>query len=176
MTNLDRLAAETSQLILDSTGASTKGEKLQAKDLERLTTNALGVLQEQGVYALFLYLLSRSGDKAKKEELAPDEFGSCVVLAHLVGLLNRLELESLNATFADGWDRAPAQINDANNKKALLSYASEKIAADLLRLLLVKSLFEQVLIYTRYGAKAMVSSAPEDISAPEGTSAMEGTS
>lgn len=173
MINLDRLAAETSQFILGSTDASTRNGKLQAKDLEHLTTNALGVLQEQGVYALFLYLLSRSGDKAKKEELAPDEFGSCVVLAHLLGLLNRLELKSLNATFADGWDQTPAQINI--DKKKLLEYVSEQIAVDLPRLFLVKSLFEQVLIYTRYGARAVASSAPEDISTPEGTTAMEGS-
>ena len=37
---------------------------IDIENLENLATKALGVLQEQGVYAMMVFLLSRSGDKA----------------------------------------------------------------------------------------------------------------
>lgn len=161
MVNLDRVAAEASQLILDKIGTSAKGNTtLSAKDLERMTTNALGVLQEQGLYAFFLYLLSQSGGKSEQNELKADELASCIIMAQLLLMLNRPEqLEYLSASFANDWEVNPSQIN--KHKKELLQFISGKICEDLRRLLMVKSFFEQVLIYTRYGAKAVGSSAAE---------------
>jgi len=46
--NLDRICAEYGQAIVDAAG--------QPDVTDRLTTKALGVLQENGVYALFLFL------------------------------------------------------------------------------------------------------------------------
>ncbi len=54
MKNLDLLAAEAAQAIINQTGDS------EAADVENLVTKALGVLQENGVYAALLYLYSRS--------------------------------------------------------------------------------------------------------------------
>ncbi|MEW5705811.1 MAG: hypothetical protein AB1743_03295 [Actinomycetota bacterium] len=160
MINLDRYAAETSQAILDFINEPVKeGSTLQAKDLEKLATNALGVLQEQGVYAFSLYLLSKSGKDNQQEKLSPEEFGSCVIMAKLLNLLNKRELKSLDSAFANGWDKSPPKLNSC--KKDILEHISGYIAADLKRLLLVKSLFEQALTYTRYGAKALTSSAAE---------------
>ena len=159
MINLDRIAAEASQSILNCIGVSAKSRALQAKDIERLTTNALGVLQEQGLYAFFLYLLSKSGEKDEEKELEIDEAASCVIMTRLLSLLNQPELKHLSAAFANGWDRKSAQIN--NHKKELLQHVSGQIGGDLRRLLMVKTLFEKALIYTRYGAKAMTSSVAE---------------
>ena len=159
MTNLDRIVAEASQSILNCIGTSAKRSALQAKDLERLTTNALGVLQEQGLYAFFLYLLSRSGDEAEGKKLEADEVASCVIMARLLSLLNQPELKHLSAAFANGWDQEPAQIN--KDKKKILQHVSGQIGGDLRRLLMVKTLFEKALIYTRYGAKAITSSVAE---------------
>jgi len=106
---LDRIVAEASQSILNYIGATVKSRTLQAKDLERLTTHALGVLQEQGLYAFSLYLLSRSGDEAEGEKLEADEAASCVIVARLLSLLNQPELKHLSAAFANGWDQEPAQ-------------------------------------------------------------------
>ncbi|MBE0448707.1 MAG: hypothetical protein IBX64_11540 [Actinobacteria bacterium] len=155
MINLDRYAAETSQTILDS----VRGDVLQAKDLEKLATDALGVLQEQGVYAFSLYLLSKSGEEDQQDKLSSEEFGACVIMAKLLNLLNKPELKSLNSAFANGWDKSPPELNSC--KEDILKHISGRIAADLKRLLLVKSLFDQVLIYTRYGVKALTSSATE---------------
>ncbi|MDI6716583.1 MAG: hypothetical protein QME63_06525 [Actinomycetota bacterium] len=156
MINLDRYAAETSQEILNNIDKPVKdGVLLKAKDLERIATDSLGVLQEQGLYAFFLYLLSKSGEKTQENELSSEEFGSCVIMAKLLNLLNRPELKSLDSAFANGWDESPPKLNIC--KKDILGHISGHIAADLKCLLLVKSLFEQVLIYTRYGAKALTS-------------------
>ncbi|HCS77395.1 MAG TPA: hypothetical protein DIW05_06765 [Syntrophaceae bacterium] len=159
MINLDRIAAEASQSILNCIGTSAKRNTLQAKDLERLTANALGILQEQGLYAFFLYLLSRSGDEAEGKKLEADEVASCVIMARLLSLLNQPELKHLSAAFANGWDQEPAQIN--KDKKKILQHVSGQIGGDLRRLLMVKTLFEKALIYTRYGAKAITSSVAE---------------
>lgn len=53
MNNLDRLAAKYAQQII----ANTKAKK--ASDIDNTITKALGVLQEDGVYACFLYLLAK---------------------------------------------------------------------------------------------------------------------
>ncbi len=160
MINIDRHAAETSQLILNYVDKPVKDGALQAKNIEKLATDALGVLQEQGLYALFLYLLSKSGEKTQESELGSEELGACVITANLLKLLNHPELKGLDSAFANGWDKSPPKLNSCKkDKKDILKHISGQIAADLKRLLLVKSLFEQVLIYTRYGAKAITSSA-----------------
>jgi len=159
MINLDRIAAETSQSILSHIDTFVKARKLEAKDFERVTTNALGVLQEQGLYAFFLYLLSKSGEETEENKLKADEMVSCIMVEKLLNLLNTSELECLRVPFTNDWDKKPAQINE--DKKKILQHTSGQICVDLRRLLVVKTLFEQTLIYTRYGAKAFSSSMME---------------
>lgn len=159
MINLDKCAAETSQAILGYVDKPVKDGALQAKKIEKLATDSLGVLQEQGLYALFLYLLSKSGEKTQESELGSEELGACVIMAKLLNMLNKPELKSLDSEYANGWDKSPPKLNSC--KKDILKHISGHIAKDIKRLLLVKSLFEQALIYTRYGAKALTSSATE---------------
>ena len=51
--NLDYLAAKYAQTIIQKT------QDKKPSDVENTMTKALGVLQEDGVYACFLYLLAR---------------------------------------------------------------------------------------------------------------------
>lgn len=98
-------------------------------DIENLITKSLGVLQEQGVYACLLFLCSRTGnEKSLAEKTRP----------HLYNLLKALPV------FAD------EEINDQN----ALRFFADTVCSDLDTLLLVKELYEQTLIYARYGAKA----------------------
>ncbi|MFZ5909637.1 MAG: hypothetical protein ACOYYU_06450 [Chloroflexota bacterium] len=53
--NLDYLAARRAQELI----GTLKKEGIKIKDAENSLTKALGVLQENGVYACFLYLLAR---------------------------------------------------------------------------------------------------------------------
>ena len=123
--NLDRLAAQYAQAII----RATRDKK--ASDVDNTVTKALGVLQENGVYACFLYLLAKEGENGK------------VVVEEMLNLLDHLNF---------GWGKP----NDSN-PESVLSYITEKVmadAGDLGRLLLAKETLEQMLIYARYGAKA----------------------
>jgi len=120
--NLDRLAAKHAQAII----SETKDKK--ASEVDNTVTKALGVLQENGVYACFLYLLAKEGDNGQ------------AVVKEMLDLLDNLNF---------GWDTP----ND-NNPESVLSHITNKVTADLERLLLAKETLEQMLIYARYGAKA----------------------
>ncbi len=123
MLNLDQLAAQTAQRIVNESG--------NPKELDTLATKTLGVLQENGVYACSLFLASRSG---KEEKIA--------------GIIRR-QLKDALAT--QEFNLQPPSTDD---KQALLDFLASKIAGNLDTLLLVKALWEQILIYVRYGAKA----------------------
>jgi hypothetical protein len=121
--NLDLLAAKTAQEIIKETSAHEVGE------VDNLITKALGVLQENGVYAAMLYLYSRtSTDKEIAEKSRPK----------LVALTEKLGLK-------------PSKQYDATT---VLKFLTDDVCSDLERLLLVKQVWEQTLIYARYGAKA----------------------
>lgn len=117
--NLDQLTARYAQKIVKIGGA----------DIENPVTKALGVLQEQGVYASILYLLANKQHNILKP------------LYELVG-----ELPGLS-----GNEKIPDEKTDA---KEVLKFYSDTVCEDLDTLLLVKELYEQTLIYARYGAKA----------------------
>lgn len=122
--NLDRLAAQHAQEIIRRTS-----DKKPA-DIDNTVTKALGVLQENGVYACFLYL------KAKEKE------NGDIVVDEMLSLLDNLGF---------GWDK-PA----SNEVEDVLCHITEKVTDTdhLERLLLAKEILEQMLIYARYGAKA----------------------
>jgi hypothetical protein len=135
MRNLDLLAAETAQKIIADT---TDGQK--AAEVDNLITKALGVLQENGVYAGLLYLYSRSaGEQPIAKQI-------------------RLRLLHLTSDFAltPPTDRRVGNkvvVEDAQ-ASAALQFLTDHICNDLDRLLMIKQLWEQTLIYARYGAKA----------------------
>lgn len=118
--NLDYLAAKHAQELVSA--------NKKAKDLENTLTKTLGVLQENGVYACFLYLYA--SEKKKGSE----------VIAKMLALLKELQF--------------PTQPEDTTSNQAVLEYVAKQITADLPRLLLAKEALEQMLIYARYGAKA----------------------
>ena len=135
MENLDKLAAQKAQQII----ADTKAFK--ASEVENLATKALGVLQENGVYAATLFLYSRTGTEAK---IAP---------------FIRKQLLEMAAQKVVNRQTPQDRSQDA------LRFVIEHIANDLDTLLLVKQIWEQTLIYVRYGAKAQ--SAEKDKSSKE---------
>jgi hypothetical protein len=122
VTNLDRLAAQHAQKII----ANTKDKK--SSDVENTVTKTLGVLQEDGVYACFLYLLAKEKESGK------------IVVDEMLNLLEGL--------YSD-WNKP-----SINTPQDILSHITEKVTIDLERLLLTKETLEQMLIYARYGAKA----------------------
>lgn len=129
--NLDKLAAERAQSMVKVAKQGINGVKKSVETLERLDTKALGVLQEQGVYALMLFLFSRTSDE---HNVAP------VIRAQLYEALRKLP------------DFKDSDIKD-DAEKALKFY-TDNVLKNLDTLLLVRDLYEQTLIYARYGAKA----------------------
>ena len=122
MHNLDRLAAQHAQNII------TAIREQKASDVDNTITRALGVLQEHGVYACFLYLLAKEKDNGK------------TVVKQMLDLLAGLGFD---------WDQPADQ-----KPETILKHINEKVSIDLERLLLAKETLEQMLIYARYGAKA----------------------
>ena len=124
MRNLDTLAAQTAQKIIADT------QSFKASEVENLATKALGVLQENGVYAATLYLYSRTGTDAKIAPFVRSQ-ALALVAAEIV-----------------------QQAAPADRADVALRFVTDHVANDLDTLLLVKQLWEQTLIYVRYGAKA----------------------
>lgn len=152
--NLDKLSADFSQKILSLKEQKVEKDKfVTPESIEKICTSALGVLQEQGVYAGILFLLSKSGNKKEQKELSTDEFVACGIVANLINMLNTNELKEIGCAFANDWDDNPVKVNSC--KTELLKHISDVVAGDIKKLLLVKSLYEQTLIYTRYGSKAL---------------------
>lgn len=130
LNNLDRLAAKYAQAVIEN----TKNEK--PSDVENTVTKALGVLQEDGVYACFLYLLAKEKKNGK------------AVVEQMIELLDSLNFN---------WGKP-----NSNKPEDILSYLTEKVTVNLERLLLAKETLEQMLIYARYGAKARQDAEPEN--------------
>ncbi|MCZ7571611.1 MAG: ferritin-like protein [Ardenticatenaceae bacterium] len=140
--NLDRLAAQHAQAIIrrlvdeDKNGNKrTDGKEIEkaAGSADNTVTKAVGVLQENGVYACFLYLLAREKENGG------------VVVEEMLNLLDGLGF---------GWGRPTKNGQIDTTAEAVLPHISDKVTVDLERLLLAKETLEQMLIYARYGAKA----------------------
>jgi len=133
--NLDKVAAERAQEMVRLAKSGSNDAKKSVDTLERLVTKTLGVLQEQGVYAMMLFLFSRTSDEAKVSE-------KCI----------RPQLyETLKALPPFKNKNVP----DADAKaESALKFYTDSVLNDLDTLLLVRELYEQTLIYARYGAKA----------------------
>ena len=126
---LDHDAAKRAQNIVRDAVAKPK---VDAKDVDNLVTKTLGVLQENGVYACYLFLFSRSRSKDKN-------------IAEVISQ-QLIELSVEDLPF--GWELPGNNVNEK------LEFVSDRICAELDPLLVAKKIFEQTLIYARYGAKA----------------------
>ena len=127
--NLDRLCAKYGWKISDQLRPAL------GKGAENLITNSLGVLQEDGVYAFFLYLASRGSEKAGAEKLREQTHN----------LLKEAGILPFDTT------KDSLEAVRGNKEKQVRGMAD-----DLDSLLLAKRLLEQTLIYARYHAKAIL--------------------
>lgn len=112
--NLDLACAKMGKAIAETS----------SKDLENLVTNALAVLEEQGIYALFLFLKTRGGNGAEN--------------------VNQKIYEFLKETPK----QAPLLSDDPDVFASL-----QQMAEDLDKLLLARDLVRQTLVYARYHAR-----------------------
>jgi hypothetical protein len=120
--NLDQLCAKYGWLVAEQVHQAIK------KQAENHITKSLGVLQEDGVYAFFLYQDSR-GQREKP--------GADVLRDRAKEMLRE------------------AGIGSFENASDPLVVVRNSLAGNLDQLLLAKKLLEQALIYARYHAKAL---------------------
>lgn len=136
--NLDRICAEFGYRICQSVQQEFK----KKSDTENLITKSLGVLQEDGVYAFFLYLAAQIKDKGEKEKSSSKAARALADKA--TTLLATTPLDLL------------PQDTDGDHEKGMEYIRKEGGLADNLdQLLLAKRILEQTLIYARYHAKAL---------------------
>ncbi len=120
--NLDQLCAQYGWEIANQVHQAI------GKQAENHITKSLGVLQEDGVYAFFLYQVSRGS----REKPGADRL-----------------MEQASALLKE------ADITAFQNASDPLAAVRGELAGDLDQLLLAKRLLEQALIYARYHAKAL---------------------
>lgn len=120
--NLDQLCAKYGWQIADEV------HRAIGKQTETHITKSLGILQEDGVYAFFLYQASRGSREKPGAEKITEQ---AAVFLKEAGI----------QAFQNGTDPLKA--------------VRERLASDLDQLLLAKRLLEQALIYARYHAKAL---------------------
>ncbi len=151
---LDYLAMATSHKIAEVIGKRVKNTTVQARDLETLATKALGVLQSQGVYAMALSLFSRSGKETEEEKMSAEERVATQILSWLWPL--RKPHDALQNLQANGnQPQTNKRFDEINSDKNNMLQEWADLSSDLPTLLLVRDLYEQTLIYTRYHAKAL---------------------
>jgi hypothetical protein len=107
-----------------------------AAELENLSTKALGVLQEAGIYAVVLFFHTRGKEERQTAE-------------RIMQVLDGLALQVVK-------DDKPL-----NNFQSRAKYYTEKICSDLHATLMTRAVWEQTLIYARYGAKAVKPAKPK---------------
>jgi len=125
--NLDQQCAQYGWEMADQVYQALK------KGAENHITKSLGVLQEDGVYAFFLYQRSRG-----KSEIE----GAKKLEAQAAALLKAVPIKP--------FDTVTDPLQAVRGDKA-----TKGLADDLDSLLLAKRLLEQSLIYARYHAKAL---------------------
>ncbi|WP_213973841.1 hypothetical protein [Tepidanaerobacter acetatoxydans] len=123
--NLDRLAARKGQAVVQRL---VDNKKINPNSVDNTVTKALGVLQEDGVYACFLYLLAKEKENGN------------IVVEEMLDLLKNLGFE---------WNG-----RDVKKLDDVLNFINDEVTAKLEPLLLAKDTLEKMLIYARYGAKA----------------------
>ncbi len=101
--------------------------KQPSKELENLITSALAVLEEQGIYALFLYLKAQGKDIGR----------------------GRTVSDNLHNFLKNTPQQSPLLSMDNNDIFAVL----QKLGENLDNLLLARDLLRQSLVYARYHAR-----------------------
>ena len=131
MLNLDYRCMECAQKTVNSID---KGDSKKMKELENNLRKALGVLQEDGVYAMFLWLEKNVSDVRKKlvEFFNKEDEKTKVKLSNYF-------LDS-NKSFSQNFDEFCRNL--------------QEVAIDIDKLLFMKKLLERILTYALYHAKS----------------------
>ncbi len=131
--NLDLVCARAGKFIAEQ----------PSQELKKLITDALSVIEEQGVYALFLFLQER-GEKDKTGK----------VNATWGGLEKLLTSTPQHSPLLAVPNKIPGTVKDGRNaREVFFASLQENLTSDLEKLLLAQTLLRQTLVYARYHAQ-----------------------
>lgn len=139
--NLDAACAEL--------GAKLGASGTNAKETENSITKALGVLEEQGVYAMFLYLFAREGAKFAE--------GLLGFLEAWCELKDGKQLHDSWVKAKSSRERNNAAKNPSDDARRAIFGALARLSGGengLDKLLFARDLLHRALVYARYHAKA----------------------
>ena len=125
--NLDLECAKIGENII----SEAKKNNLKIKELETLIQKSLGIIEEDGIYAFYVYLKSKDAFRENSQ--------GNIILKNIWKLLKNEKLKLV--------------IGEYNEKE--VENAFQKLCENLKNLIFVKTLIERALIYARYHAKAI---------------------
>ncbi|MBD3180956.1 hypothetical protein GF312_01620 [Candidatus Poribacteria bacterium] len=159
MVNLERITATYAQSITKCIkDTENNGDnKITAEMTENCVTKTLGILQENGIYASFVYMLSRIKTAANLANHKPESHCYIYIVHQLITLLRDPGTQNLGLVLDEvARNETPIKKGEIPIKKGkILSYVSQKLTNTIDDVLIVHKLFEQTLIFARYGAKAL---------------------
>ena len=143
--NLEPLAASAANKIVNT----SLSKNAEATEVENIVTKSLGVLTEQGIYALGLFLATRkrNKDEHKRNDRKSDAIVADSIHLYLASLLKETYL------FTDSLKNKQDVITDFYREITAPNENESSVDA-LRRILLIKQIFETTLTYARYAAKA----------------------
>jgi len=158
---LDYITATIAQKIVKIIGEPVKDKKTVEKDtLENLATKTLGVLQSQGIYAAALFLMTKLGDIKDIKDNNMSAEGRCAseILSWLHTLANTKTISNFEP---DKYEPTIHYTQVPHKKDEILKNIASITSEDLEELLMVRTIWEQLLIYVRFHAKAAQKSPEE---------------
>jgi len=167
--NLDYLAAKYARNMAQGMVGQNYGRRddgsprgqVKGEQARNIVQKALGILQESGIYAVVVWLLSKTGDVTGEQGTwwqncnSEEEFCSLTVLSGLFQLANEPQLAPIGIALPEEVGTKLWQINPRQNKVNILRHFSEAITANLDRLMFIRHLYEQTLIYALFVTKAL---------------------
>jgi len=128
--NLEPICAQWGRAMIE---APSTGDSLD--DQENTIVKALGVLAENGLYAMGIFLLSCQNNA----------YGERILTKYLTGLWRECDL---------------LKVEQGPVDKTMALASLQEIAENLPKLILAKKLAEQAMIFARYHAKAGITQPP----------------
>ena len=126
---------------------------------ETIIQKSLGILQEDGVFAFFIYLLSIESKEAEgKVSIEIQKNIGKLFSNSIVELVDSSMIELIDEKvniLKELWNNDKKNLKRKNEINEELLNSIKSLGDDINELLLAKSLIEKTLIYARYKAKSM---------------------
>jgi len=154
MINLEQITAKYAQGITECiVGTWPQGNPVSSSEAENYITKALGILQENGIYASIVYLLSKISNRGENNRYNPESTCCIYIVERLLALLGDPEIQSLRLGL--NTEIVKEAVNTNDSKSRILNHITNSITNTIDNMLIVYRLFEQTLIFAKYGAKAL---------------------